>query len=298
MGQFKSFFLLYTQKLSRRAKTFWVAMPPCHPGFWASVWTAEIHIEDKSGDDECMALLEADTVDVERILVYFNNDIGEETWHRLAGNLKENPDIWMDQAIISREVMVERMKDDIKSIWDATGGRIYLGDKEVTKKWQEGSILVDSEDWADWEAAWAKLKEISNMTLAEFKAEVAKAEELRQAHEKDLEEERLRKAHEKDPEDSSSAGDSCRDKESEVSPAVLMAGILRREVSLDSSSEESSEEEKESNHAPQLAPTLATEKDSSSDDDLSSEKEKKTNSSTQAPPTSAGTVAEEGSSSD
>ena len=59
----------------------------------ASVWTTEIHIEDKSGADTFMALLEADTVNVERILVYFNDDIGEETWHRLAGNLKENPDI-------------------------------------------------------------------------------------------------------------------------------------------------------------------------------------------------------------
>ena len=248
-----------------------------------------------------MALLEADTVNVERILVYSNDDIGEETWHRLAENLKENPDIWMDQAIISREVLVERMKADIKSIWDATGGRICLGDREVTKKRQGGSILVDSENWA----AWAKLKEISNMTLAEFKAEVAKAEELRQqAHEKDLEEERLRQAHEKDLEDSSSPGDSSRDKESEVSPAVLMSGTPRRQVSLDSSSEESSEEEKESNHAPQSAPTLAAGKDSSSDDDssseddLSSEEDTKTNSSTQAPPTSAGIVTEEGSSSD
>ena len=70
--------------------------------------------------------------------MYSNDDIGEETWHRLAGNLKENPDIWMDQAIISREVMVERMKDDIKSIWDATGGRIYLGGKEV-----QGSIYMN-----------------------------------------------------------------------------------------------------------------------------------------------------------
>merc|ERR1712016_297758 len=26
----------YAQKLSGRAKTFRVAMPPCHPGFWAS----------------------------------------------------------------------------------------------------------------------------------------------------------------------------------------------------------------------------------------------------------------------
>ena len=104
----------------------------------ASVLTNEIHIEDKSGADAFLTLLEADTVEVERILVYFNDDIGEETWYRLAGNLKENPDIWMDQATISREVMVERMKDDIKSIWDATGGRIYLGGKEV-----QGSILVD-----------------------------------------------------------------------------------------------------------------------------------------------------------
>ena len=212
----------------------------------ASVWTKEIHIEDKSGADTFMALLEADTVNVERILVYFNDDIGEETWHRLAGNLRENPDIGMDRAYLSREVMVERMKDDIKSIWDATGGRIYLGGKEV-----QGSILVDSEDWADWEAAWAKLKEISNMTPAEFKAEAAKAEELRQVHEKDLNDEKLRQAHEEDPEDSSSPDNSNSDKESEVSPAVLMAGTLRREVSLDSSSEESSEEEKESNHAPQ-----------------------------------------------
>ena len=26
----------YAQKLSGRAKTFWMAMPPCHPGFWVS----------------------------------------------------------------------------------------------------------------------------------------------------------------------------------------------------------------------------------------------------------------------
>ena len=57
-----------------------------------------------------MALLEADTVNVERILVYSNDDIGEETWHRLAENLKENPDILMDRVYLSREVMVERMK--------------------------------------------------------------------------------------------------------------------------------------------------------------------------------------------
>ena len=36
LGQFKRFFLLYSQKLSRRAKTFRVAMLPCYPGFSAS----------------------------------------------------------------------------------------------------------------------------------------------------------------------------------------------------------------------------------------------------------------------
>ena len=31
-------FVLYVQKLSRRAKTFWVAMLPCYQGFCASGW--------------------------------------------------------------------------------------------------------------------------------------------------------------------------------------------------------------------------------------------------------------------
>ena len=79
-----------------------------------------------------------------------------------------------------------------------------MSDEEV-----QGSILVDSEDW---EAAWARLKKISIMTPAEFKAEIVKAEELRQAHEKDLEEERLRQAHEKDLEDSNSPDDNSSDK--------------------------------------------------------------------------------------
>ena len=35
----------YAQKVSRRAKTFRVAMPPCHPGFWASsILTRQGHI--------------------------------------------------------------------------------------------------------------------------------------------------------------------------------------------------------------------------------------------------------------
>ena len=38
----------------------------------------------------------------------------------------------MDQAYISGEVMVERMKDDIKSVWDAIGGRII----KVAKKFR------------------------------------------------------------------------------------------------------------------------------------------------------------------
>ena len=35
-----------------------------------------------------MALLEANTVEAEHILVYSNDDIREETWHRLSGYLK------------------------------------------------------------------------------------------------------------------------------------------------------------------------------------------------------------------
>ena len=36
LRQFKRFLRIYAQKLSGRAKTFWMAMPRCHDGFWAS----------------------------------------------------------------------------------------------------------------------------------------------------------------------------------------------------------------------------------------------------------------------
>ena len=70
---YKVFFLLYAQKLSGRAKTFWVAILPCYPGFCASAVEVD-ETFDKAGGD--VSYLVDDIREKETILRVVKNEGG------------------------------------------------------------------------------------------------------------------------------------------------------------------------------------------------------------------------------
>ena len=70
IGTVKKVFLLYAQKLSGRAKTFRVAMPPCYPGFCASGWWGPVRMEYNVG---CTSLSQVRLCSFHSKMVFFRS---------------------------------------------------------------------------------------------------------------------------------------------------------------------------------------------------------------------------------
>ena len=125
-----------------------------------------IIIENKGTVEAFAILLQAESAYVEGVRV--KRAIGEEGWHDLARALesKSDPELYLGSVEITRTAFAEARKDDIKVIWDATRDSIRFYNTE----WAYGSVSSRY----DWEAAWTRLKQLSDMTEDEFRVEAEK----------------------------------------------------------------------------------------------------------------------------
>ena len=216
----------------------------------------EIHMQDRSSVEAFIALLQAQSVSVGNMNVY--EAIGEEGWQELARALKSKPDIGLKFAYIPRKAFAEARKDDMKDIWDATENGFWVcGDGSgsgclfVAKS--ESSCTSSEAFWTtsiryDWEPAWTRLKQISDVTEDEFKAELRLqdkrwSEERKKDHEKeDSSDEGDRSEEEKEYEDSDSNADENEGEESEEGEIY---GEKAGEEAEDVEEEEEKEEDEE-----------------------------------------------------
>ena len=89
-----------------------------------SLNAGETHLQNRSGVEGFISLLQAESVYVGNLSVY--GAIGEEGWQSLARALKSKPGIGLRFAYIPRKAFAEAREDDMKDIWDATENGFWV----------------------------------------------------------------------------------------------------------------------------------------------------------------------------
>ena len=89
--------------------------------------------------------------------------IGEENWQGLAKALQGSRPR-MAGVYVSKQGLAEVKKDDLKDIWEAT---MYGFQVVNFSTYRDEAVLVDKSE-LDWDAAWTRLSQISDMTDDEF----------------------------------------------------------------------------------------------------------------------------------
>ena len=89
--------------------------------------------------------------------------IGEENWQGLAKALQGSRPR-MAGVFVSKQGLAEVKKDDLKDIWEAT---MYGFQVVNFSTYRDEAVLVDKSE-LDWDAAWTRLSQISDMTDDEF----------------------------------------------------------------------------------------------------------------------------------
>ena len=89
--------------------------------------------------------------------------IGEENWQGLAKALQGSRPR-MAGVFVSKQGLAEVKKDDMKDIWEAT---MYGFQVVNFSTYRDEAVLVDKSE-LDWDAAWTRLSQISDMTDDEF----------------------------------------------------------------------------------------------------------------------------------
>ena len=122
-----------------------------------------------SSVEALITLLEAEQVSVK--FLDLGGALGEEALHILARSLQGKPDVMLGWVYISKLDLVEGRRADIKDIWESTGQAIGVFNTENgVFNSDKGSVLVQKSKH-DWEQAWRRLKQISDMAEDEFNAE-------------------------------------------------------------------------------------------------------------------------------
>ena len=135
------------------------------------------HIKDKSSVEAFVTLLKADRVYVKRLDV--GGEIGEEGWQTLNRALQGKNHV-VGEVFISRQSLAYARDISIKGIWDATTRGFSILNFMVVNFNGRYSEHVSKNDH-EWDHAWARLKQISDMDEDEFIAEC----QLREAFEVD-----------------------------------------------------------------------------------------------------------------
>ena len=90
--------------------------------------------------------------------------IGEEAWQALGKALQGATRLGLRGVFVSKQGLSEAKEDDMKDIWDAT----VCGFQVVNfSTYRDEAVLVDKSEH-DWDAAWMRLSQISDMTDDEF----------------------------------------------------------------------------------------------------------------------------------
>ena len=90
--------------------------------------------------------------------------IGEENWQALGKALQGATRLGLRGVFVSKQGLSEAKEDDMKDIWDAT----VCGFQVVNfSTYRDEAVLVDKSEH-DWDAAWMRLSQISDMTDDEF----------------------------------------------------------------------------------------------------------------------------------
>jgi len=126
----------------------------------------------RSSVEALITLLQAERVKIK--FLDFGGVLGEENLHKLARALQGKPNVMLGWVYISQQDFTESSRDDIKDIWDATRDSIGVFNTENGAfNSEKGSVRFGKFKY-DWEDAWTRLKQISDMTEDEFNAECDK----------------------------------------------------------------------------------------------------------------------------
>ena len=128
-------------------------------------------LKDKSSVESFTTLMKAKTVSLKSLAVTilaFGVGIGEEGWTALARALRSNINVQLGRVRISTQDLKEVKMEDMKDVWEVTG--------EGFSVIMQVSLTVTKGKY-DWEQAWARLQQISEMKEEEFVAEVKKQED-------------------------------------------------------------------------------------------------------------------------
>lgn len=139
----------------------------------------------KSSAEALTTLLQAERVKIK--FLDFGGALGEENLHTLARALQGKPNVMLGWVYISQQDLTESSRDDIKDVWDTTGEAIGVFNTENGAfNSEKGSVRVGKSKY-DWEHAWKRLKQISDMAEDEFNAECDKAWEEDSEEDADIE---------------------------------------------------------------------------------------------------------------
>ena len=125
----------------------------------------EVIIKDRGSVEAFITLLQAQKVGFSNLTV--SGAIGEEGWKRLAGALKGKVNVELWWVLISRQDSKEVRMEDMRDIWEFRGGEKGIG---VVNTKNDRRLFVAKSEY-DWEQAWARLQQISEMTERMFIAE-------------------------------------------------------------------------------------------------------------------------------
>ena len=112
-------------------------------------------------------LLHAEKVDVKNLDI--GGAIGRDGWHALARSLKGKPNVRLGSVYILKQDLSEVRREDIKDIWDVTGAIKVFNTENGVLSTNKKTLLVAHSTF-DWEGAWTRLEQVSNMTEDEFNA--------------------------------------------------------------------------------------------------------------------------------
>ena len=132
-----------------------------------------IKLKDKSSVESFTTLMKAKTVSLKSLAVTilaFGVGIGEEGWTALARALRSNINVQLGRVRISTQDLKEVKMEDMKDVWEVTGEGFSVCNL------MQVSLTVTKGKY-DWEQAWARLQQISEMKEEEFVAEVKKQED-------------------------------------------------------------------------------------------------------------------------
>ena len=121
--------------------------------------------------------MKAKTVSLKSLAVTilaFGVGIGEEGWTALARALRSNINVQLGRVRISTQDLKEVKMEDMKDVWEVTGEG--FSDGILVCNLMQVSLTVTKGKY-DWEQAWPRLHQISEMKEEEFVAEVKKQED-------------------------------------------------------------------------------------------------------------------------